>query len=260
MPAFPVAGAGARQEGIFPNSAATSAIHREKPAGAPKGTGRHASGAKTRARRGEESEALKRRVSELEEAVRHLEHKIIVLTQESARKTCAHDEIKAKLEDRINSLTADVVAAIGRATVAELTASQIPYVTLRPTNDTAPKKLPENQRLKSTKEVPAKKPCRINRYGPKAVKFAITAAARHPVTVTGKKTTASSSRAPIQTCRRNISGSKTMKKLRAPQVAAPVSPEATEGGVGRVDGAAHWDWGPNYAAPTLDDEPSVYYV
>ena len=38
-----------------------------------------------------------------------------------------------------------------------------------------------------------------------------------------------------------------MKKLKAPQV-APVSPEATEGGVERVDGAAH------------DDEPSVYYV
>ena len=51
-----------------------------------------------------------------------------------------------------------------------------------------------------------------------------------------------------------------MKKLKAPQVATPVSPEATEGAVGRVDGAAHLDWGPNYAAPTHDDEPSVYYM
>ena len=53
-----------------------------------------------------------------------------------------------------------------------------------------------------------------------------------------------------------------MKKLKAPQVATPVSPGATEGGVGRlgVDGAAHWDWGPNDVAPTRDNEPAVYYV
>ena len=262
MPALPVA-AGARQEGVFPNSlAATSAIPgtREKPTGAPKKTGRHASGANTRARRGEESQALQKHVCVLEDMVRHLEHKILVLTQESARTTCAHAEIKAMLEDRINSLTADVVAAVHRATVAEL-ASRIPSATVRPTNDTAPKKLPENQKLKSIKEMPAKKPCRIKRYGPKAVKTAVQpAAARRLVTVTGKKTTPSSSRAPIQTCKGNISGSKTMKKLKAPQVATPVSPRATAGGVGRVDGAAHWDWGPNDAAPTRDDEPSVYYV
>lgn len=33
-----------------------------------------------------------------------------------------------------------------------------------------------------------------------------------------------------------------------------------EGGVGRVDGAAHWDWGTNVTVSTRDNEPSVYYM
>ena len=53
-----------------------------------------------------------------------------------------------------------------------------------------------------------------------------------------------------------ISSSKTMEKIKALQVATHVSPGATEGGVGRVDGATHR----GYATPTLDGEPSLYYV
>ena len=104
---------------------------------------------------------------------------------------CAHDGIKAELADRINSLMADVVEANDRATVAQLNARPTPPAKIRPTNDTAPKKLPENQKLESTKKMPAKKPCMIKRYGPKAVKAAVQvrpAIARHPVTATGTKT------------------------------------------------------------------------
>lgn len=118
------------------------------------------------------------------------------------------------------------------------------------------------QPLKSeaTKEMPANKLRKDQEVWPEGIKTATRirpAVAQHPVTATGKKTAASLSCAPIQTCKGTASGSKTMKKPKAPPVATPVSPGATEGGVGRVDVAAHWDWGSTDMALAHDDEPAV---
>ena len=169
--------------------------------------------------------------------------------QENSRTIFTLVATKTRLEDRVTNLVADLAAAMDRTSTAELalaearltatpTSACVPSPTATPatkSEDTSQLVLPKEstiQRLKLFKEKVKKQPSKIKEYGPKAVKTAL------PTRLVLTKTSMAKS------------GSKTMKKLKAPSspsLRLPVSPIPTDDGEGREydDVAAlQTDWGP----------------